>query len=289
MRCPKCGYISFDRIKSCDKCRADLTAVATQLQGTVGKIAPPFFLGAALGTPQPAAGDSGSALYEKDEPRVLGGSKAEALPADQIELDLSEAVPEPDELDLSETAQDELDLSEAAPDEINPEEQPLPPLDFKDIDLSDLAMPRKEEEELELSLGSEPEEALLAAEPARDEEEDSLREMEPASSESDDLLIFDEQPPPSRMSEAESGKPPAEDEDIIDLSSLMGFAETPAATPEQEEDAEVFDLFSLGEEPEELHLSLEDSENRPADDEKKAPAMADIPDLGLTLENDDRK
>jgi hypothetical protein len=281
MRCPKCGYISFDRLKSCDKCRADLTAVAAQLQGTVGKIVPPCFLGAALGIQQPSADDSGPALYVEDEPQVLSEWKAKDLPVGQSELDLSEV------------ALDELDLSEAAQDETNPDEQPMPSLDLKDIDLSDLAMPQKEEEELALSLGSEPEEALLAAEPAREEEEDSFREMEPPSPESDDLLIFDEQASSSRMTEAEGGNPSAdaEDEEIFDLSSLMGFSETPAnpPEPEKEEDSEIFDLFSLGDEPEELHLSLEGTKNRPAEDVKTPSAVADIPDLGLTLESDDRK
>jgi len=56
MRCPKCGYISFDRQKLCGKCSGDLTVAALQVQGTGVNIVPPFFLGRILGVPQADAG-----------------------------------------------------------------------------------------------------------------------------------------------------------------------------------------------------------------------------------------
>ena len=48
MRCPKCGFISFDHLTSCAKCRKDITEVASELQGTSIQVETPMFLGTAL-------------------------------------------------------------------------------------------------------------------------------------------------------------------------------------------------------------------------------------------------
>jgi hypothetical protein len=48
MRCPKCGFISFDHLTSCAKCGKDIAEVASELQGTSIKVATPMFLSTAL-------------------------------------------------------------------------------------------------------------------------------------------------------------------------------------------------------------------------------------------------
>jgi len=48
MRCPKCGFISFDHLTSCTKCGKDIAEVASELQGTSIKLETPMFLSAAL-------------------------------------------------------------------------------------------------------------------------------------------------------------------------------------------------------------------------------------------------
>jgi len=48
MRCPKCGFISFDHLTSCAKCGKDIAEVASELQGTSIKLETPMFLSAAL-------------------------------------------------------------------------------------------------------------------------------------------------------------------------------------------------------------------------------------------------
>ena len=287
MRCPKCGYISFDRQRSCGKCRGDLTSVAEQLQGTVGKAVAPFFLGAVLEKQKPGPAEHGPALYEEEAPLALNEWEAATLPADQEELAFAEA--EPIESDL--------------------EEQPLPSLGLEDIDLSDLMMPQEEEEAAgpEPSLESEPEESFLAAsqgkedsfremdlplpEPeesflaATQEKEDSFREMGLPLREPDDILSFDEE---ELFSDSRGGEAQAEeDEEVIDLFSLMNFEETPTAQPEKTEEIDSLELF-LGDVPEEEYLTLEDSEDAPAEVKKPASVVPDILDLGLTLESDDR-
>lgn len=44
MRCPKCGYISFDHLEQCLKCKKDISAVSGTLHGTVFNVAAPSFL-----------------------------------------------------------------------------------------------------------------------------------------------------------------------------------------------------------------------------------------------------
>jgi hypothetical protein len=48
MRCPKCGFISFDHLTSCAKCGKDVSAVASELQGTSINVETPMFLSGAL-------------------------------------------------------------------------------------------------------------------------------------------------------------------------------------------------------------------------------------------------
>ena len=49
MRCPKCGFISFDHLTSCAKCKRDVSELAVELQGTSIKSELPMFLSGALG------------------------------------------------------------------------------------------------------------------------------------------------------------------------------------------------------------------------------------------------
>ena len=260
MRCPKCGYISFDRQRSCGKCSNDLTAVSEQLQGTVGKAAVPFFLGAALGQQPPSHAES-APDFQEEETLSLDDLEADAPPADEDDLDFAGAPLDEDEL----------------------EAQPLPSLGLEDIDVSDLVPPQEEEEEKEelvLHIGNEQQETILAPAPPQ-EEEDTLAGIEFSGLEPDDLLSTAAQEPPPAGTE---------DDEIIDLSSLMSFDEPSTKPADNDEDLDILDL-SLGDAPEELHLGLEDDENAPAPaDAAKKPASAqnDIPDLGLTLENDDQ-
>ncbi len=44
MRCPKCGFISFDHLELCLKCKKNIKAVSDTLHGTVFHVAVPTFL-----------------------------------------------------------------------------------------------------------------------------------------------------------------------------------------------------------------------------------------------------
>ena len=61
MRCPKCGFISFDHLTSCAKCGRDIAEVASELQGTSIKVETPMFLSSTLA----AYADRDSSYYER--------------------------------------------------------------------------------------------------------------------------------------------------------------------------------------------------------------------------------
>lgn len=44
MRCPKCGYTSFDNLERCKRCKKNIAATATALMGTVVDAISPSFL-----------------------------------------------------------------------------------------------------------------------------------------------------------------------------------------------------------------------------------------------------
>ncbi len=44
MRCPKCGFISFDHVEACLKCSKNITKFASELEGTTYNAKPPSFL-----------------------------------------------------------------------------------------------------------------------------------------------------------------------------------------------------------------------------------------------------
>ncbi|MFA6497888.1 MAG: hypothetical protein WC256_10305 [Desulfurivibrionaceae bacterium] len=288
MRCPKCGYISFDRQKFCGKCSNDLMAVAEQLQGTVGKAASPFFLGAILGKKEIYTAEAGPALRDEEGALDLDELEAGAPPADEEgALDLDEL-----EVDSRPADEDELDFAGAPLDEDYLEDQALPSFSLEDIDVSDLVPLQEEEEAPVLSLGEEQEEVLVAPVLPSNDEADLLSGIEFPGFDSDDTLKVDEKESPLDELEYEVAEPQAnaEDEEIVDLSSLMNFDETPAQPENRGEDHDLFEL-TLGDQPEELHLSLEDEENvtdLAGVPKKPASAVADIADLGLILENDDQ-
>ncbi len=44
MRCPKCGYISFDHLETCLKCNKDMSGASVETEGTTFNVEAPIFL-----------------------------------------------------------------------------------------------------------------------------------------------------------------------------------------------------------------------------------------------------
>ncbi len=97
MKCPKCGYISFDYNRSCPKCNEDMSTERAKLNLSDYKSDPPFLLGALTG--------------ELNEPEVefqLDHSAGMELPDDQMDMRLGKSM----ETATDEGVLDKLDKAE---------------------------------------------------------------------------------------------------------------------------------------------------------------------------------
>lgn len=66
MRCPKCGFISFDHLDTCLKCKKDIKSTSESLHGSVYNVAAPSFL--KFNTdPEPAEVDLPEAFIDADD------------------------------------------------------------------------------------------------------------------------------------------------------------------------------------------------------------------------------
>ena len=120
MRCPKCGFISFDHLASCSKCGRDISEVASELQGTSIKVETPMFLSGAL-----AAFSESEESFEEHtmEDDVAGGidfnMEEEAVEMDAAEEDVDFSFEEEAE-DFDVVAEEEgadISLAEAEAEE----------------------------------------------------------------------------------------------------------------------------------------------------------------------------
>ncbi len=176
MRCPKCGYISFDHLESCVKCNKDISATSAEINGTVLNYLAPAFLQFSSDQDDGQASMDNTAtdevvqdVVESDGMETEFALEKESAVEDfdldmpEIELDLDESGVEEESdfiLDLDDDEEDVVmelsDLEEAAPkdefiledDESGAgEESAMPDLDFSDLDISDLG-PNADESEV---------------------------------------------------------------------------------------------------------------------------------------------
>jgi hypothetical protein len=101
MKCPKCGYISFDSNQVCPKCNKDISAEQAKLNLPAFKPDPPALLGALIGEPDESdidldhtvdgeVSDEGIGIADEE---VAGGEEAGFDDSDELEITL-----EPDEV-----------------------------------------------------------------------------------------------------------------------------------------------------------------------------------------------
>jgi hypothetical protein len=194
MRCPKCGYISFDHLASCKKCNKDISGAAEELDGVVFDASPPLFLVFEHGEHGTEPQGDGSLVVDENMEEAVDFSLEEdgAEIDDEIVMDLDADV----DADADEAGEELIlagdeeglsldfdDFEAATPDgeitlDFDDDEKTVAaskeeglPLDFGEIDISDLAPPDEDTEELvteSLSLDEEvaPEVALAGGAPA---------------------------------------------------------------------------------------------------------------------------
>jgi len=181
MRCPKCGFISFDHLETCKKCQKYLGDIVAELNGTTYDAAPPLFLTIATAeeetvpfSSQQAGERETSSMFTDEQVFAMEGDTGDDVALDQEmpqEIERHEiefaGFDEELEVDLGTiaemSAQDEFTLEEELADD---EAQPsLPAMDFGDLDISDLAPPPATEQ----------------PEPIRFEEPPVLSDLEPVA------------------------------------------------------------------------------------------------------------
>lgn len=168
MRCPKCGYISFDYVESCKKCRKNISEASAEIDGTVFAVSAPVFLDFEyeeaggeserneddiISEENLGVGEEALDLSTEDDGFELGNEIAMDFEGDEG-LDDFELVEEEGESSLeldsleevTEEVEDALEFGDKE-EALESEDDGLQ-LDFGDIDISDLAPPEKDADEL---------------------------------------------------------------------------------------------------------------------------------------------
>lgn len=133
MKCPKCGYISFDYNEVCPKCNKDITVEQQKLNLPSFKPAPPFLLGALTGELEESDSSLKIDLSQGEEPvqtdaDVISLEDLEEIPTEESAYeevqDMASAVgtEEPAKFEETEELITLEDLSEPEPEPITPVE-----------------------------------------------------------------------------------------------------------------------------------------------------------------------
>ncbi len=135
MRCPKCGYISFDHNQICPKCNKDISDEQAKLNLPAYKIKPPSLLGMLVGS-----GDESNFGFNMDNGSAVNRAEMD------LDFDDSSTMVDNDGIDFNEDEQElEISLSDDSGEyelpEINldDESEEMPEIEFSsgDSDLSD--------------------------------------------------------------------------------------------------------------------------------------------------------
>ena len=134
MRCPKCGYVSFDHLDNCMKCSRDLVGAREELNLLDFRAEVPFLLGSLVGEMEGGGAQQELSLTQETEIE-LGG-------LDTAEPSTSEAAIDMGDLggELEESSSDEVSLSEIALDDLETiEASALGDAEAAELQLDDLA------------------------------------------------------------------------------------------------------------------------------------------------------
>ena len=167
MRCPKCGFISFDHLASCAKCGRDISEVASELQGTSIKVETPMFLSGAL-----------AALSESEE--SFEDHAMEADGSEGIDFDMEMEADEEEAGEMT-AAEEDVDFSFEKEAE-----------EFEVAEKADIGLAEPEAEEA-AGIGGETEEAADFEIEAEAEEEPGLEKAEDSFEELDFMGVVDDE------------------------------------------------------------------------------------------------
>jgi len=231
MRCPKCGYISFDHLEVCLKCKKNISTASDALQGGVLNVVSPVFLNLQSqedqsdeydlvaeveGVEDVDMGGEFDIIVEEEsqeeggEETVVGVNQSEGEESDFVDFDIS-----PDEDMGSEIAVDSGLFDDDSEIEDQILENQLDNLSEKDADDLEIEIP---EELMDMSDLSAP----TPSEEIKPFESDSLNDLDSLSIELDGLdLDLDSDIPAS----GNSAKSVDIEEDILSLGDI-DFSDT---------------------------------------------------------------
>lgn len=171
MRCPKCGYTSYDHLETCKKCHKTLNDVAALINGTTYDAVAPLFLKITREMEQNSVPNAVQKLdfeeieadeaineplrqgidteFVLDELAFDSGGPVEETAQNETQKELT--VELDDFQDVSPRDEFTLDLDIKSEDY---EVAAMPPIDFGDLDITDLAPPQHQEAETSLSAKS---------------------------------------------------------------------------------------------------------------------------------------
>ncbi len=308
MKCPKCGYVSFDHHQACPKCKKDISEERNKLNLPDFEPSVPFLLGALTGEADEGhmdinlAGPEAPVMRAPEEAAVFEEQEGEASLEEELDISLDE--------EWSPAMEEETVVAEDLPG-VEPEEEAIELEESDDelsLDLEDMEGPAAEE--LDLSM-EEDAVSLDLDELGLDEEEiteDVTEEASPTEEEQEPEFELD-----SIALDAEDAAPvqePEQEEMVLNLDDLKinetGELEigTPQMEPAEPLGEETIDLEGIAfEEPEERKEapgaeattsdSLEDftmdlddlSLEEPAPQQAQGQAQEEEEDLGLDLDD----
>jgi hypothetical protein len=160
MRCPKCGYVSFDFLNNCPKCSRDLSSSREDLNLMDFRPQVPFLLGSLVGEMEGGGAQQALSLTQETE-LELGGLGMDEPSASQGSIDMGDL-----EIPSAENSSEEMSLSEIALDDLETiEASALEKVGAEELQLDDLAETSSKD-----SGGAEEDEGFLGLEFDSDEE-----------------------------------------------------------------------------------------------------------------------
>ena len=159
MRCPKCGYISYDHLEECLKCKKNIKTTSDDLQGSVFNVAPPLFLKLQPDRPQETSSEDMD-MFVDDEP--LDDFVDEDLEVliddddDEIEME-SDIVFEDEDEDSMAAVEMEVEGDDAVSESFDEDDDSEFELDFGQLeDTSELEMAELDEAEETAAVDEQP-------------------------------------------------------------------------------------------------------------------------------------
>lgn len=294
MRCPKCGYISFDHLENCLKCKKPIKGISNELTGAVHNVAVPTFLRFGPGTEEEADAAQAAGDFVDTEDMLID----EEISDPDLDILLDEEEKEADEMSFDFSADEE-----SVDDEISLEMGQG--IDFNLPD--DEAGVEQSENEDELSLDFSDfafDSEEMTADDGTDEADEPPalvieKELPPELSDISDL----DKPAPAEVVEQPAVAEEEADLDLhldLDLDLDFGLAEdeqpavepagqkaTEAVSVEAQEEKSELEELSLDDLDLSLDLSEPESEEKPAKDKIEADEELsfdlDLGDLDLDL------